>query len=168
MEEVEDSEAEEEELIEVVMKEDDNQDGGESSNTKINVTETEKVEVEGVKTKELQAEGAKTKSSDKEEEVVENKKVSGKSETNMKETEPELKETEPELKETETKLKETEKKFKVNKIVMDIEDSDLEFQVKEDDLFENDETPIIELLKCSVSSFLLIFSQTLCKLNQIL
>lgn len=161
MEEVEDSEAEEEELIEVLMKEGDNEDGGESSNTKITVTETKKVEVEGVKTKELRAEGAITKSTDKKEEVVENNKVSTKSETNKKETEPELKETEPEL-------KETEKKFKVNKIVMDMEDSDLEFQVKEDDLFENDETPIIELLKCSVSSFLLVLSQILCKPNQIL
>ena len=47
--------------------------------------------------------------------------------------------------------KESEKKFVPKKIVLNFEDDSLELKVNQDDLFEADDTPVKELLQCSVS-----------------
>ena len=46
--------------------------------------------------------------------------------------------------------KESEKKFVPKKIVLNFEDDSLELKVNQDDLFEADDTPVKELLQCSV------------------
>ncbi len=50
----------------------------------------------------------------------------------------------------------SEKKFVPKKIVLNFDDDSLELKVNQDDLFEADDTPVKQLLQCSVG-FLVIF-----------